>query len=286
MAVTYEHLMSLSTGDLPISYTERDSILYALSVGMGRDPLDRRELDFVYEGGTMKTLPTQGYVVARPPLVASSGLDFSRVLHGEQEIVMSRPLPAAASLVASSRISAVHDKGKDKGAIVMVETTAREASSNEILFTATATIFARGDGGIGGSAAPSPKPHRVPDRAPDLVGAAQTRPDQALLYRLTGDRNPLHADPQAASSAGYPRPILHGMCTFGIACREVLAHVCGYDHARLSSFGARFTAPVFPGDTIETDMWIDGNVVSFQCRVPERSAVVLSHGRCALTEAP
>ncbi len=282
MPVTYEHLMSLATGDIAISYSQRDTILYALSIGMGRDPLDARELDYVCEGRPLKTLPSQAYVVARPPLIPTSGLDFRKVLHGEQEIVMARPLPAAGALVASSRISAVHDKGRDKGAVVMVETTAREASSQDVLFTATATIFARGDGGIGGPTVPAPKPHALPDRSPDLVVTAQTRPDQALLYRLTGDANPLHADPAVAAAAGYRRPILHGMCTFGIACREVLAHVCGYDHARISSLKARFTAPVFPGDTIESDLWIDGNAVSFRSRVPGRAGVVLDNGRCEL----
>jgi acyl dehydratase len=142
--------------------------------------------------------------------------------------------------------------------------------------------MARGDGGFGGPSGTGPRPHRPPQRDPDLSCDLSTRQDQALLFRLTGDRNPLHADPALASRAGFDVPILHGMCTYGVACRAILKTICDYDYTLIESFEARFTAPVLPGDTITTDMWQDGNVVSFRCSVKERDVIVLRNGKCTL----
>jgi acyl dehydratase len=146
------------------------------------------------------------------------------------------------------------------------------------------TAFARGDGGFGGPKEGAPEPHAVPDRAPDLVHEAATRPDQAFLYALSGDRNPLHRDPNVARMAGFPRPILHGLCTYGIACRSVLSAVCDYDPARITGFDVRFSAPVFPGETIVTEMWVDGAIVSFRSKVKERDVVCLNNGKCTLVQ--
>src|SRR5210317_894543 len=146
------------------------------------------------------------------------------------------------------------------------------------------TIVARGDGGFGGPKGKGIPPYRPPRREPDLSCDITTRQDQALLYRLTGDRNPLHADPAAARAVGFDRPILHGLCTFGVACKAVLQTICDYDYTLVREFDARFSTPVLPGDTITTDMWQEGNVVSFVCSVKEREAVVLRNGKCTLVD--
>ncbi len=280
MTTTYERLMSLSRHDVAFSYTDRDTMLYALSVGMGRNPLDERELQYVFEKEALRTLPTQVCVVARTVLLHDCGLDRTRMLLGEQSLTMHRPLPAATSLLASTYISEICDKGKDKGSVLYVETKARDASTGDDLFTSVSTVMARGDGGIGGPSRPVRAPHVLPEREPDLTVETQTRPDQALLYRLNGDRNPLHADPELAARVGFKAPILHGMCTYAMACKEILAHVCDYDHTRIGALDARFTAPVYPGELVATDLWIDGGTVSFRCRVGARDTTVLGNGRC------
>jgi len=196
--------------------------------------------------------------------------------------LFAKPLPAYAQITVNERVVGAYDKGKDKGALVIIERVIRDKRTGEKLCTLTGTAFCRGDGGFGGPKDGAPQPHELPSRAPDLLHETETRVDQALLYALCGDRNPLHRDPQIARMAGFPRPILHGLCTYGVACRAVLATVCDYDPARIASFEARFSAPVFPGETIITDLWVDGPVVSFRSGVKERDVVCLNNGRCAL----
>jgi acyl dehydratase len=151
------------------------------------------------------------------------------------------------------------------------------------MFTLVSSTFARGDGGFGGASGSGPQPHAIPDRKPDATATLQTSKDQALLYRLNGDRNPLHADPDLALRVGFRAPILHGLCTYGIACRAILQTVAAYDHTRITEFDVRFSAPVYPGDAIATDIWVDGNVVSFRCRIPGRdNIVVINNGKCTL----
>lgn len=283
--IDYECFMALREEEARFSYDDRQAMLYALAAGMGRDPLDERELKFVYEGDGFVAMPTLAVTVARSGLARTLPINFAMVLHGEQSLTVHRPLPVAADLVADTRLTRIVDKGEGRGAIVYHQTVARIAGDSDPLFTVGGSLFARGDGGFGGSPDVAPAPHAMPDRAPDRVHVSETRLDQALLYRLTGDRNPLHADPAVAKRAGFPVPILHGLCTYAVACRAVLAEACDYDPARIETFDVRFTAPVFPGDTIETDLWIDGDTVSFRCRVPERDVVVLNNGRCRLRRA-
>ncbi|MBI5322098.1 MAG: MaoC family dehydratase N-terminal domain-containing protein [Bradyrhizobium sp.] len=267
-------------------YGERETMLYALSVGMGQDPLDARELPFVYEGAGLRAVPTMAVVLASTGIIRRLGIDFAKILHGEQRLTLHRQLPVAGELLANSRVSAVYDKGAGKGAVLLLETTARLAADDLPLFSFVMTIMARGDGGFGGPQGSGPEPHQLPDRPPDHIKAFKSRPEAALLYRLNGDRNSLHADPKAASRAGFDRPILHGLATYGIACRALLRGACDYDSGRMRSFDARFSAPVYPGDEIVTDIWRDGDTVSFRCRVPARDAVVLNNGRCLLGSAP
>jgi acyl dehydratase len=214
--------------------------------------------------------------------LAEADLNWVMIVHGEQRVTLHKPLPPAATIVADGRVTGVYDKGADKGAIVLTETKIREKDTGEPLVTLGSTVFARGDGGFGGPTGSGPEPHPIPERAPDASFEADTRPDQALLYRLSGDRNPLHSDPDFAKAAGFPRPILHGLCTYGTACRALLTKMLDYDHTRLKSFDARFSAPVFPGETIVTDFWQDGDVISFQCRLKERDAIVIKNGKAVI----
>jgi acyl dehydratase len=282
MPIDYKNLMSLKrTGDR-FKYTDRETMLYALGIGLGRDPLDDSELAYVTERHALKTVPSMATVLCRTPLLMNAGLDRPKVLHGEQRLTLHRPLPPEGELIADSRVTEAYDKGAGKGAVIYTEIEARLAADDRPAFTLGSTTFARGDGGFGGPAGSGPEPHKIPDRKPDLTHTVETRKDQALLYRLNGDRNPLHSDPELAKRVGFPVPILHGLCTYGNACRAVLTAVCKYDHTRITGFDVRFSAPVYPGESIATDMWIDGKTVSFRCRVPERDVTVINNGKCTL----
>lgn len=281
--IRYENLMSLKREGERFSYADRETLLYAVSVGMGRDPLDADELPYVYEKAALKTVPSMATVLTRIPLLQDCGYDYTKVVHGEQRLSLHRPLPPQADLVANARVVAAYDKGPGKGALIYTETDVRLAGDGQALYTLLSATFARGDGGFGGPAGAGPAPHPIPARAPDLTETFETRADQALLYRLNGDRNPLHADPELARRVGFPAPILHGLCTYGIACRAILKMAAGYDHRRMRALDVRFSRPVYPGESIETDLWLDGSTVSFRCRIPQRDgAVVIDHGRCLL----
>ena len=283
MAMNYSHLMSLKREGDRFRYTDRETMLYAIGIGFGRDPLERNELPFVFEGAGLRTVPTLASVLARTTLLKDCGFDYSRVVHGEQGLTLHRPLPPEGELLADSRVTEAWDKGAGKGAVIHTETAVRSAADGQPLFTLRSTTFARGDGGFGGPAGSGPAPHPIPARAPDRVVTLETRRDQALLYRLNGDRNPLHADPELALRVGFPVPILHGLCTYGTACRAILQSVAAYDHTRITGFDVRFSAPVHPGESIATELWVDGTIVSFVCRIPERDNVmVINNGRCTL----
>lgn len=282
MPVTYDSLMSLKAVGDEFTYTDRETMLYALGVGMGRDPMNAAELPYVYENG-LKTIPTMASVIAwGQRTIGQAGINYLMVVHGEQRLTMHKPLPSSATIISDERVTAAVDKGPGKGALIYTEKVIRLKDTNELLCTTGGTIFARGDGGFGGPSTGGPEPHVLPERKPDAVCETDTRADQALLYRLSGDRNPLHSDPNIAKMAGYPRPILHGLCSYGTACRAVLHTICDYDHTLITGFDVRFSSPVFPGETIVTEMWKDGSVVSFRSKVKERDVVVLNNGKCTL----
>lgn len=282
MPINYDEIMELKSSGEEFRYTDRETMLYALGVGFGRDPMNEAELPFVYENG-LRTVPTMATVMARgSSILDRSGINYLMVVHGEQRLTLHKPLPAAADIVADERVTGLFDKGKDKGAVLITEKVIRLKDTDEKLCTLSMTIFARGDGGFGGPKDGAPEPHKLPDRKPDLVHECDTRPDQAFIYALSGDRNPLHRDPKVAKMAGFPRPILHGLCTYGTACRAIISTVCNYNSARITGFDVRFSNPVFPGETIVTEMWVDGAVVSFRARLKERDVVVINNGKCSL----
>jgi acyl dehydratase len=283
LGITLGELMSIRVEGARFSYRDRESMLYALGIGMGRDPLDENELPFVFEADDgPKTIPTMATVLTQFSALRTSGIDYTKILHAEQRLTLHRPLPPAADIIADYGVVSVVDKGSSKGLLVYTETRVRDGADGLPLFTAGGTIMARADGGIGTSGRTPSVPHPIPDRAPDRVAVLRTRPEQALLYRLNGDRNPLHSSPARARKAGFDRPILHGLCTYGIACRAVLAETCGFDHTRIGCFDVRFSSPVFPGETVATEIWADGDTISFRCRVTERNVIAIDNGLCTL----
>lgn len=283
MALVYDKLMALKrTGDR-FSYSDRETMLYAIGVGMSRDPYDEKELAYTFERTKLKTVASMATVLQRVALLKDSGYDYTKVVHGEQRLSLHKPLEPEGEISCDSRVLSAFDKGPGKGAIINTELVAKDAKTGEALYTLVSTTFARGDGGFGGPNGAGLEPHQIPDRKPDLTASAETRLDQALLYRLNGDRNPLHADPELAKRVGFPVPILHGLCTYGTACRTILREVAKYDHTRIRGFDVRFSSPVYPGETILTDMWIDKTIVSFRCRLKERDVTVINNGKCTLS---
>jgi acyl dehydratase len=208
-----------------------------------------------------------------------TGIDWLKIVNGEQGVTLHRPLAGQGTVIGRLRIVEVIDKGAGKGALVFSERKVTDKATGEPIASITQTTFCRADGGFGGPPREAPAPHALPARAPDAVCDLATRPEAALIYRLSGDRNPLHAEPAVAKQAGYPRPIMHGLGNFGIAGHAVLKTMCGYDPSKLISFACRFSAPVFPGETLRTEMWRDGAVVSFRSRVVERDVVAVNNGR-------
>ncbi|MBN9587678.1 MAG: 3-alpha,7-alpha,12-alpha-trihydroxy-5-beta-cholest-24-enoyl-CoA hydratase [Alphaproteobacteria bacterium 64-11] len=290
MPIDYDDMMQSGATGLAASYDEKDVMLYALGVGFMRNPLDEQELPFVYEGGTLKVVPTFASVISRgeaPPqrqrMPQKSSINFAMVVDGERRITFHKPLPASCAVLADERMLDILDKGEGKGAVLIQERVVRQADSGEKLFTMVSSIFARGDGGFGGKPQGGPALHEIPERAPDHVAEVDTHADQAFLYALSGDRNPLHRDPAFARAVGFPRPILHGLCSYGTACRAVLATLAGYQPERIRQFDVRFSKPVFPGETLVVEMWTDGGTISWRAGVKERpGTIALNNGLCLL----
>ncbi|HEY1310991.1 MAG TPA: MaoC/PaaZ C-terminal domain-containing protein [Pseudolabrys sp.] len=281
MPLDRDKLLALKIPTVEHSYGPKDCMLYALGLGLGQDPLNADELAFIYEKN-LKVLPTYAlvqsyaaYWLRQPDL----GITWTHVVHGEQGLMLHEPVAPQGTVIGRTRILDVVDKGEGKGALVFSERAISDKASGRPLATLRQTTFCRADGGFGGPKRDTPRPHMLPARAPDGVCDLPTRPEMALIYRLSGDVNALHVDPDFAKAAGFPRPILHGLATFGVAGHALLKAVCGYDPARLTAMSGRFSAPVFPGETIRTEFWRDAGVVSFRARVIERDVVVIDNGR-------
>ncbi|HEY3851904.1 MAG TPA: MaoC/PaaZ C-terminal domain-containing protein [Steroidobacteraceae bacterium] len=286
MTVHYPAVLDRRPPPREWSFSERDAMLYALCVGFGSDPLDERLSAFVYEKRlkAVPTLPTTLAWIAAPTF-AALGVDPVSALHGEQKIELHRPVEVPLTASVQGSVLDVYDKGVGRGALIVTRHEIKDAADGVQLATLTTTCFARSEGGCGGSPNPAPPPHTVPLRPPDRSLEIATRADLSLLYRLTGDLNPIHAEPAAARRAGFDRPILHGLCSFGISCRAVLECYADFDPARIASHQARFASPVYPGETLTIDLWRDGDAVSFQARVEARGATVIKNGKSQLRAA-
>ena len=277
MPINYEEIMSLKSENIEISYTDKDSILYGLGVGLGNDPMDMNELKYVYENGQIALPSMATNFQYHSPLLLTVNLNFIMVVHGEQKLAITNPIPVSGEFLADMKVIGCYDKGTSKGAIIDVETTVKLKNDNTEICKLISTTFARGDGGFGGPESPSQNPIQL-EGNPDIVHEIKTKPDQALIFRLSGDFNPLHSDPNFAKAAGFPKPILHGLCTYGVACRSIVNSACENDVKKLKSFNCRFSSPVFPGETIVTEMWKSGNIINFQSKVKERDLIVLKNG--------
>jgi acyl dehydratase len=266
------------------SWTSTDSLLYAIGVGAGLgDPL--QELQFTTEntaGVQQQALPTFGVLLAQARAGGSLG-DFDRAMlvHAEQSIELHKPLPVAGTLSTSAMVTGIYDKGS--GALIQTENHAVDAATGEPIVTTRSGTFVRGEGGFGGDRGTSAA-WQLPDRAPDYKVTQQTRPEQALLYRLSGDRNPLHADPAFAARGGFSRPILHGLCTYGITGRVLLHELCGSDPARFASMSGRFSSPVLPGESLVVSIWAgEDGTAQFQT-AKQDGTVVIDRGTVTFRE--
>lgn len=300
VAIDYHSLKNRDFPPVRESYEERDTMLYALTLGLGNDPLDAAALPYVYEGavGGLKVLPTQAVVLGYPGFWAGdkdTGINALKLLHGEQRMQLHAPLPASGKVVGLNRITHLIDKGADRGAIMVTERTLK-TEDGVLLATIQQVTFLKGDGGfsalMGGQPSDTPLPSLQPTPeaiAPDFSDTCIVRPEAALLYRLMGDSNPLHADPGVAAKSGFGRPILHGLATFGIAAFAVIRQCQHLVGGPLVSFDVRFSAPVFPGETLLTEIWrVPGKEGEFvlRAKVLERNQLVLTHGRATFALNP
>jgi acyl dehydratase len=291
MPIDYHQLKNWPVPTISQSYTPRETILYALGLGLGADPLDAAQLRFLYEQD-LRALPTMAGVLGYPGgwlQEAALGLDWPRVVHGGQSMLFHAPLPPEGRVVGVHRVLAVVDKGRGRGALIATERVLLDARSGRKLATLVHTAFARGDGGFseaGQACDPAPEAAAsVPSRPADLCVASITRPETPLIYRLSGDRSALHIDPEAARAAGFERPILHGMTTFGIAARALLRSCCDDEPARLRCVSGRFSAPAYPGETLRTEIWRERDEIRFRVSALPAGRVVLDRGSAQVSNS-
>lgn len=282
-----QKLLQLDFKEVESTLTPRDAMLYALGIGVGDRTNDPRDLQYVYERG-LKVFPAQANVICHPGAWMQNPeleIDWVKLLHGEQAFEVRQPLEPGKTYLGRCKITGVIDKGAGKGAQLFFRKELREKGVEDPVCTVTSTYILRGDGGCGGTGSQAPTPHALPQRLPDQTVTLEVSPRAALTYRLSGDYNPIHVDPEIASQAGFERPILHGLCTLGMATRAILQGYCADQPERLQALQLRFSAPVYPGETLATDLWRDGDVVSFCTRVSERGVMVLNHGRAVFRPA-
>jgi acyl dehydratase len=274
-----------------VSWTPRDCVIYALGVGAGTGELEFSTWDtasqpqqvlptfaVVAGGGKVGTTEGGGGGMGQGGLFAKLGeFNFAMLVHGEQGIELARPIPTSGSASITTEVTGIYDKGS--GAVITMEGTAVDPSSGDAMWKTTSSIFIRGEGGWGGDRGPSGPRNVAPEREPDHTVTYATREDQALLYRLSGDVNPLHSDPSFAAMGGFDRPILHGLCTYGFTGRALVHALCGSEAARFRSMEGRFSKPVMPGQELTVSMWVDGNEAVFRTSTQDGS-VVIDQGRC------
>lgn len=282
-----ERLLAKRFSPIAQHISQQECILYSLGIGIGAAPGDRNHLQFTYEDG-LKVFPSMVNVISHPGAWLKEPeleVDWVKILHGEQSFRIHRPLDPGKTYVGSYRINGVIDKGAGKGAMLYLEKQLREKDHEDVVSTVTSTYVLRGDGGCGSTIANAPPVHSIPERPADFQCTVETLPQAALIYRLSGDYNPIHADPGLAKKAGFERPILHGLCSFGVATRAILQTCCDNRPERLGAMQLRFSAPVYPGETVVTEIWRDGEIFSFRSRVAERDVIVLNNGRAEVQAA-
>jgi acyl dehydratase len=280
MPINLDEALGAELDPVEFSWTSSDIQLYHLGLGAGSDPMDPRELRYLVDNAP-QVLPTFGNVaqsfhMTEPPAVKFPGIDIelSRVLHASEAVAVPGPVPPAGTGVAVTRFTEIWDKGK--AAVIWSETTVKSPDGT-LLWTQRRSIFARGEGGFGGERGPSTS-SEPPERAPDFELSIPVSPQQALLYRMCGDRNPLHSDPEFAAAAGFPRPILHGLCTYGMTCKAMVDGLLDGDASRVGGYGARFAGVVFPGETLKASIWKDGDGFQAVVTAPERDDAVALAG--------
>lgn len=267
-----------------VTWSQEQAMLYALAIGLGRNPIDPSELPFVYEAA-QKVFPTFAVILAFAggPL-SELAVDQRFMLHGEQSLMIYGQIPPSGQAHVKGRMLGAWDKGAGRGAVFSEEKLLTLAGASHPFARLVTTSFGRAEGGFGSPKLDQPKMPPVPDRAADVTVKMRTDPQQALLYRLCADRNPLHVDPDLAREAGFERPILHGLCTFAITAHAVLREFAGSEVERLLAHSLRFSAPVFPGDDLTVDLWREPSRIAFQVRVEDREVMVITHGSTRLRE--
>ncbi|NYT23673.1 MaoC family dehydratase N-terminal domain-containing protein [Alcaligenaceae bacterium] len=277
MLLSYGQLLDYDIPEVRQSYTARDAQLYALSVGVGQDPMDADDLRYIDERYGPLVLPSMSVVLGYPGFWLKTpgiGADTVRLLHGEQGVELFEPLPPGGHVSGKTSVTEAVDKG-DKGLLLYSEKRLTDLDTGRLLARTFATHVLRGDGGMPGAPTQARPAHRIPSRPADGRVRISTRPEQALLYRLNGDYNPLHSDPEIARKAGYERPILHGLCTFGVVAQALRKILSSQGLGELRTLSLRFSAAVVPGETLELDIWNDGSV---RGRVLERDVVAIDNG--------
>lgn len=286
MPIDPDVAIGASTGEKTFRWSESDVLLYHLAIGAGSEPgsfVSPTSLRYTFDDDALQVLPSFAVVAPTfhetdpPPLdLPGCDINLAQVVHGAQEITVHGPVPTSGEATLRTRITDIWDKGK--AAVIWQEGTAVDAAGRD-LWTVRSSIFVRGEGGWGGDRGPSGGGNEPPDRAPDHEVTVATRPDQALLYRLSGDRNPLHSDPAFAAMGGFDRPILHGLCTYGFTGRVLLHELCGSDPARFRSMDARFSSPVMPGESLTVKAWVDGEGSAIFQTCGQDGRVVIDNGR-------
>ncbi len=276
----YDKLKSWKIPDTRQAYSGKDTILYALGIGCGGLPVEQGDLKYVYEDG-LQAFPSMALVLGYPGFWlqhADVGVDSRRLLHGDETMRLFAPLPSMGAVTGVTRVAEVYDKGQGRDAVLEIERNVVDDASGVLLATLTSSLVLRGGGGFGGPPGPPARVAAVPASPAHYVLDLPTVTQSALIYRLSGDLNPLHADPAVAAAAGFPQPILHGLCTLGMATRAIVRACFAESPAQLHQLGARFSAPLFPGETIRVEIWNGAGQGRFRCRSLERDAVVLTHG--------
>ena len=280
MPIDYQTLLNWDIPEVTQTITQKDAILYALGIGVGSDPCDPQQLRFVYES-KLEMLPMMAVTLCYPGQWFSApgtGIVSSHVVQGAQFFTIHRPLPTACTLRGKTMITGVYDKGEGKGAIITTECTVSDTGAGNLLCTIGSVQFCRANGGFDGPRGPALVVLQRPERPPDVSCELQTMPQAGLLYRLSGDYNPLHVDPEYAKRAGFERPILHGRCTFGVVGHAIIKSLCDYRGTLLKAMSARFVSSVYPGEKICTEMWREKGRVFFRALVRSRNVIVLDHG--------